>query len=87
MQVGHAPLNSILHRIQKVDSARCPVCGDPHETVEHFLLHCPKYTHECWPLLAKLNRTVPSTIELLTNKKLILLLINYIEATERFSEQ
>jgi zinc-binding in reverse transcriptase len=53
MRVGHTPLNSFLHRIQKVDSARCPACGDPRETVEHFLLRCPKYAHECWPLLTK----------------------------------
>jgi hypothetical protein len=38
MRVRHAPLNSFLHHIQKVNSARCPACGDPRETVEHFLL-------------------------------------------------
>jgi ribonuclease HI len=87
MRVGHAPFNSYLHRFQKTDSARCPACGDPKETAEHFLLLCPKYAHERHPLLARLNRTLPSVTELLSNKKLIIPLINYIEATERFGKQ
>jgi ribonuclease HI len=86
LRAGHAPLNSYLHRFQKVDSARCPACGDPRETAEHFLLRCPKYAHERWPLLAALRRTTPSTIDLLSNPKTIIPLINYIEATERFRE-
>jgi len=87
LRVGHAPLNSYLHRFHKVESARCPACGDPRETVEHFLLHCPKYTHERWPLLAKFNRTQPSLTDILSNRKTILSLISFIEATERFSGQ
>ena len=87
LRVGHSPLNSYLHRFQKVDSARCPACGDPHETTEHFLLRCPKFAHKRWPLLALLNRTTPSLTDLLTNQKAIIPLINYIEATERFREK
>ena len=87
LQVGHAPLNKYLHRFKKVDHARCPACGDQVETVEHFLLHCPNFTHECWLLLVKLKRTVPLTIEILSNKNTILSLINFIEATERFRVQ
>jgi len=83
---GHAPLNSYLHRFQKVDSARCLACSDQHETVEHFLPHCPKYAHECWPLLARHNRTMPSAIDLLSNQKSLPSLINFIEATERFQD-
>ena len=78
LRVGHAPLNRYLHRFKKVDSARCPACGEQYETVEHFLLHCPKYAHECWPMLQKLRRAVPSTTEIHSNKNLILPLINYI---------
>ena len=84
LRTGHAPLNEYLYRFKKVDSARCPACGEQNETVEHFLLLCPKYAHERWPLLQKTRRTVPSVTEILSNKNLILPLINYIEATERF---
>ena len=87
LRVGHVPLNKFLHQFKKVDHARCPACRDQVKTVEHFLIHCPKYAHERWPLLQKLKRTVPSTIEILSNKSTILLLINFIEATERFRIQ
>jgi ribonuclease HI len=46
LRVEHAPLNDYLHCYKITNSARCPACGDPRETVEHFLLHCPKYAHE-----------------------------------------
>lgn len=87
LRVEHAPLNKYLHRFKKVESASCPACGDPCESVEHFLLRCPKYAHERWPLLARLNRTVPSMTDILSNQKIIRSLINYIDATERFIEK
>ena len=70
MRVRHAPLNSYLYQFQKVDSARCPACRDHNETVEHFLLYCPKYTHKQWPLLSK-NRTILSITELLSDRKTV----------------
>lgn len=87
LRTGHTPLNSYLHRFHRVDSPRCPACGDPNETAEHFLILCPNYAHERHPLLAKLNRTIPSTLDILSNQKLLIPLANYIEATERFSEK
>ena len=51
LHVGHVPLNQYLFRFKRVDSPRCPTCGHPEETVEHFLVYCPKYAHERWPLL------------------------------------
>ena len=87
LRVGHVPLNKYLHRFKKVDNASCPACSDPHESVEHYLLQCPIYAHERWPLLARFKRTVPSMTDILSNKKNILSLINFIEATERFSHK
>jgi hypothetical protein len=63
------------------------MCGEQRETAEHFLLDCPKFTHERWPLLSRTNRTRPAITDLLSNKKTIIPLINYINATERFSGQ
>jgi ribonuclease HI len=84
LRVGHIPLNQYLHRFKRVDNPRCPACGHPNETVEHYLVYCPKYAHERWPLLRRLGNTTPKVIKLLTNRKLLAPLINYIEATERF---
>jgi hypothetical protein len=87
LRVGHAPLNSYLHRFKKVDSDRCPACSDPHETAEHFLIDCPNYAHERWSLTTRTNRARLSSIDLLSNLKTIIPVINYIEATERFRGQ
>ena len=46
LRTSHIPLNKYLHHIKAVNSSCCPVCGDPTETVRHFLLECPKYDHE-----------------------------------------
>jgi len=82
--VGHAPLNLYLHRFKRIDNPRCPACGHPKETPEHFLLQCPSYAHERWPILNKLGGNLPKLSKLLTNAKLLLPLANYIEASGRF---
>ena len=48
LRVGHVPLNAYLHRFKCVDNPRCPACGHPRETAEHFLLQCPNYMHKRW---------------------------------------
>ena len=87
LRCRHAPLNQYLFRFGKVDSDRCPACGTQPKTVEHFLLQCPKYAHERWPLPKKLNRVLPSTTEILSNEKIILQTLSYIQATERFHSE
>ena len=87
LRTGHAPLNNYLHRFKCVDSARCPACGEGRETVEHFLLRCPKYAHERWTLLKHVKDNTPRLEDLLSNPKTILQLICYIDATERFKGQ
>ena len=87
LRVGHAPLNSYLHRFKKVDSARCPACGAQKETVEHFILKCPKFDHERWPLLQKIKDHTPRLEKILADQKLIAPLFNYIDATERLKVQ
>lgn len=46
LRLTHIPLNSYLKRIQKVDTARCPACGEDKENIVHFLLRCPGYAHD-----------------------------------------
>ena len=84
LRVGHAPLNAYLHRFKKVDSAQCPACGHPKETPEHYLLRCPKYAHERWPILRQMGGRPPKITQLLSNPKFLIPLANYMEATERF---
>jgi hypothetical protein len=84
LRVGHSPLNQYLHRFKRVDNSRCPACGHPKETVEHFLLHCPSYDHERWPIRNTLGGNLPKLARLLTSKKLLQPLANFIEATGRF---
>ena len=59
-------------------------CGHPKETPEHFLLQCPIYAHERWPILNKLGGNIPKLSKLLTSAKLLLPLANFIEASGRF---
>ena len=83
LRIGHIPLNSYLYRFKLVDSPRCPACGAAVETVHHFLLTCPAYEYERWPLKQKSKGRL-SLKSLLTDVKLTEHLIKYIEATKRF---
>ena len=87
LRVGHAPLNAYLHRFKKVESARCPACGYKRENVDHFMLKCPKYDHERWPLLRQVKDNTPKIERILSDPKLVIPLLNYIDATERFKIQ
>ena len=87
LRVGHAPLNEYLHRFGKVTSAQCPACGAAKETIEHFLLRCPKYAHERWALFRNIKDSSPQLVDVLSNPKVIISTINYIQATERFAER
>ena len=40
----HLPLNHHLNKIGVKQSAACPLCDYPSETVEHFLFFCRKLT-------------------------------------------
>ena len=46
LRIMHAPVNQYLNRIGRTSSARCLACSDESETVVHFMLRCPNYTHE-----------------------------------------
>jgi ribonuclease HI len=86
LRVGHAPLNEYLFQFKKVDSARCPACGEESETAEHYILKCPSYAHERWPLLSNIRDSTPKIQDVLSNPKTITQLINFIEATGRFDQ-
>jgi len=88
LRLGHTPLNKYLKRMRRVDSARCPACGDDEETPEHYLFHCPSYAHERWALAQqaiKLRKAL--TMEtLLEEPEMARTLAKYIRATHRFRQ-
>jgi hypothetical protein len=86
LRVGHAPLNQYLYRFKKVDNPQCPACSHPEETAVHFLLQCPKYNHERWPIINRQRGRLPKFMQILSCPKLIGLLVNYIEATCCFNQ-
>jgi hypothetical protein len=45
LRTGHCGLNSYLHRFGLADSPLCE-CETGQETVEHFLLECPRYREQ-----------------------------------------
>jgi hypothetical protein len=87
LRSGHVPLNLYLYRFKRVGSPRCPACGHPNETVEHYMLHCPKYSHERWNLLRRVGNAHPKLVKLLANAEILTALSNYMDATERFKHQ
>jgi hypothetical protein len=43
VRTRHCRLNQSLHRLKIVDTANCQ-CGEGEESVQHVLLHCPRWT-------------------------------------------
>jgi hypothetical protein len=86
--MGHIPLNSYLHRFKRADKANCPACDEDFETSSHFLLDCPSYAFECWVLERQVKRKkkIITLKMLLGDLDLALLLVNYIDGTERFKQ-
>ena len=44
LRTQHVPLNCHLNRIGVKESAACPLCDYPSETVEHLMFYCRKIT-------------------------------------------
>jgi hypothetical protein len=84
-----APLNGYLARFKRIDSDRCPACGDPDESVEHYLIQCPGYAHERWALAHAVRKKNKHTIAetLLGDPGLKVPLANFINATHLFDYQ
>ncbi len=89
LRLSHVPLNGYLKRIHKVDSARCPTCGEDEENTKHFLLRCPSYMHKRWTLIQHARKTCKAlTLKiLLGDPQFMLPLAAYIQATGRFMQQ
>ena len=87
-RLGHAPVDQYLKRIGKVDSARCPACGEDEESAEHFFLKCANYAHERWALAqhVRKSRQQMSLHSLLGHPALLPPVAKFIKATNRFRD-
>lgn len=87
LRTGHIPLNTYLKRIGRATDASCPACGHPKEDVRHFLVDCPAYAHKRWTLQRHSKTRNPSLKKLLNERKLIVPVANYIQATGQFKQE
>jgi len=86
LRLQHAPLNSYLFKFKKVDKANCPACGNKDKSTTHFLLGCPVYACERWPLVQLAHRKCKalSLETLLGDPDFAIPLANFIKGTNRF---
>ena len=85
-RTGHAPLNQHLHRIGCVESPDCPHCPGVEESVKHFVLDCPKYEDARREINRMDVRIGRSLGKLLSQKRLILALLRYVNRTGRLQQ-
>jgi hypothetical protein len=83
LRIGHIPLAKHLHHIGKAESPICPECSQNEETVEHFLVHCPKHEHARQTLRSNTGGRNIDIKKILTNPKSLQALFKYIAATRR----
>ncbi|MPC84916.1 hypothetical protein E2C01_079669 [Portunus trituberculatus] len=43
LRLGHTTLSGHLHSLHLSPDPFCPWCRTTHETIKHFLLHCPRF--------------------------------------------
>ena len=85
LRTGHVPLNQHLARIGKVPNPHCPHCPHALETIEHFVLHCPKYHAARLRLYNALGRKSNQLSYLLSNEDATKAFLSYIRETKRWN--
>jgi ribonuclease HI len=84
LRTGHCGLNQYLHRFGHADSPLCDCDNGAIETVNHYLLHCPRYSRQ----RAKLTRNVGvggmRVEKLLGYREIVGNTLEYIKETRRF---
>ena len=84
LRTGHIPLNTVLHRMKKLDTPECPHCKNGiRGTIPHFILTCPNYAAARRLLQSKLRRDASSVPFLLGTRKGIPHLLRYISNSNR----
>ena len=86
LRTGYCALNKYLHRIGKKDSPKC-TCTHGIESVEHYLLDCPKYQVQRAELREAVNPGDITVAKLLENCKTFNHTMEYIRATGRMEDR
>jgi hypothetical protein len=84
LRTGHCSLNQYLHRFHHEESPECSCGSGAIETVEHFLIHCPKYDKERSKLIMNVGVGGIWIEKLLGYPKFIKLTLDYVKETGRF---
>jgi len=84
LRTGHCSLNQYLHRFHHEESPECSCGSGAIETVEHFLIHCPKYDKERSKLIKNVGVGGMWIEKLLGYPKFIKLTLDYVKETGRF---
>ena len=84
LRTGHCSLNQYLHRFHYEESPECSCGSGAIETVEHFLIHCPKYDKERSKLIKNVGVGGMWMEKLLGHPKFIKFTLDYVKETGRF---
>ena len=85
LRTGHCPLNKYLHRVGRRESPECG-CGYGEETVEHFLLECPRYSIQRRALRGKVGVMEMNMATLLGRYGVFKHTMEFIRDTKRMDE-
>ncbi|KIM20835.1 hypothetical protein M408DRAFT_81451 [Serendipita vermifera MAFF 305830] len=86
LRTNHVPLNFYLHRIKRAENADCPHCPGIAEDVDHVLLNCSNYIQPRQTLQTRAGRKAASKRHLLSDKKGVKHLLEFLHGTRRFEK-
>jgi lysyl-tRNA synthetase class II len=85
LRTGHCSLNQYLHRFKIEESPLCQCNNGAIETVEHYLLHCPRYEKERVELMGKVGIGGMWIEKLLGYPDFIHHTLEFVKNTQRFN--
>ena len=85
LRTGHCSLNQYLHRFNHSDTPYCDCDNKTIETVQHYLLQCPRYDRQRASLVKKAGVGGMWVEKLLGYPKLVNHTLEYVKSTKRFN--
>jgi hypothetical protein len=83
LHTGHCSLNVYLHRFGHAESPLCECNNGAIETVEHFLLHCPRFDKQRMQLVREVGVCGMRIEMLLGHRVMIRHTLKYVDGTRR----
>ena len=83
LRTGHCPLNKYAHKFRLKETPYCD-CGYGQETVQHFLLECPRFKEQRNELRRRARAGGMRLDYLLGDPGMIRYTMEYIKSTGRF---